>query len=421
MSTDLVVVTLLPPAVFLASLTLWAYLARPAAVRSGRSPVAIRGGKALAVALMLGSVLIVGVVMTNALSLFYVVGVLVLFAAVIVRWRQAEQRNLIWLLTVAAERSIPQHEAARAFAQGRTDAVGDRALRLTEYLEAGIPLGLSLQRAGIRVPPAVRLAADLGQHTGTLPTALRQADLGSSVDSALQQATHWLFYFAYIAAGCTLVLTFSLLKTTPVIERMYADFGMELPRATQALIAMAVAAAQHFYLFLPFVAVGLATLVIAVLHFVGISIRALPGTNWLWWRLDAALVLRWLAEAIRQRRSAGEMVRLLSGYFPARHMRRQLEKAGTHIDQGVPWAQSLRDVGVVGRTEARVFDAAERAGNLPWALDEMAERSLRRFSFRLRATLDLLLPFLLILIGACVLFVAIAMVMPLFNLINALT
>ena len=73
------------------------------------------------------------------------------------------------------------------------------------------------------------------------------------------------------------------------------------------------------------------------------------------------------------------------------------------------------------RAQATVFKSAERAGNLAWALDEMADSSIRRASLRAQAALNVLFPGLILVCGMGVMFVAVGMLLPLFSLISKLT
>ena len=105
--------------------------------------------------------------------------IICLMAAVVVvfiarRYFEAERRSLLWVLMAAAERGIPLEAAVSAFEDERDDVIGKRARTLADYLEAGVPLALALQRSRNPVPAAALLAADLGQQTGTLGPALRQ-------------------------------------------------------------------------------------------------------------------------------------------------------------------------------------------------------------------------------------------------------
>jgi type II secretory pathway component PulF len=71
--------------------------------------------------------------------------------------------------------------------------------------------------------------------------------------------------------------------------------------------------------------------------------------------------------------------------------------------------------------EAAVFQAAERAGNLAWALDEMANSNIRRLTYRLRAWLNVLFPLLVLVFGGCVLVIGVGILQPLFQMIASLS
>jgi len=98
-----------------------------------------------------------------------------------------------------------------------------------------------------------------------------------------------------------------------------------------------------------------------------------------------------------------------------------LERAASRIDDGQEWSESLRQVGLIRRSEAALFQAAERAGNLAWALEEMADSGVRRATYRLRAWLNVLFPATVLVFGGGVFFIALGLMMPLFSLIQSLT
>jgi type II secretory pathway component PulF len=89
--------------------------------------------------------------------------------------------------------------------------------------------------------------------------------------------------------------------------------------------------------------------------------------------------------------------------------------------QGEDWCESLRRVRLIANADAAVLKAAQRVGNLAWALDEMADSSLRRWAYRLRAVLNVVFPLLLLAIGIFVMLIVIGLFLPLIKLIEGLT
>jgi type II secretory pathway component PulF len=360
--------------------------------------------------------------MTHIFFLVIWLATAVILLAIARRYYEAERQSLLWLLQTSAERGIPLDAAALAFAEDRHDRLGIQATTLADYLDAGLPLGLALQRSGHRVSPALTLAADLGQQTGSLGLALRQvAAHGESVDKTVRSTAVWFFYLSFLAIYALIIGVFCITWLIPVLLRIYSDFQLPLPPATRELVSITDLIANHWYFLIPLWMVVIIGFVAAIAHYIGFSVRQLPIIRRLWWRTDCALILRWLAIAVRQNRSLNDAVQLLAAYFPQPVIRRRLEQARRRIAGGSHWCDSLRTAGLIRSSESGLFKAAERAGNLAWALDEMADSAVRRSTYRIKAWIDFFFPLAVVAIGFAVLFLAVGVLVPIFSLVTALT
>jgi len=367
--------------------------------------------------------LLLGVLALVAISTHYACIIACVVAAIVLcgaarRYQDAERQSLLWLLTAAVERGIPLETAAQAFADERDDAIGIRSRELADYLEAGVPLALALRRSRNSVPTAVLLAAELGEQTGTLGPALRET-IGEidELEMALRSMLEKSIYLAFLVLFALGMLAFLMIKIVPVLLMMFRDFGLELPVVTHGLIDFASASP----LILLAVAVLLVMFLVGLLYYVRFSACDLPIVSVLWRRADCALVMRWLAIGIGQKRPIAELVRLLASYFPRVGVRARLVRAVRRMDAGADWCDSLQRVGLIRRPEGVVFKAAERTGNLAWALREMADSSVRRTTYRLRAWLGVAFPAAVLAVGVCVFLVALGVLMPLFSLIQGMT
>ena len=90
------------------------------------------------------------------------------------------------------------------------------------------------------------------------------------------------------------------------------------------------------------------------------------------------------------------------------------------VEDGTHWTDALQYSGLISKAQNGVIRSAERAGNLAWALNEMADSTIRRAAHRAQAVLSFLFPACLIGFGICVFFVAVGMLMPLFSLVESL-
>jgi general secretion pathway protein F len=319
----------------------------------------------------------------------------------------------------AAERGIPLASAARAFAAERRDRLGRRAEDLAEYLEAGLPLALALTRSGHSLPPSVLLAAELGQQTSTLGPSLRQALCRSEEsEAALQWAAEKVVYLGIVAIFGLCLVVFMMIKIVPAYIKIFQDFGADLPPVTVAMVFVSNYTVNYWFLFVPLLLLLLFLLLHVGLNYMGVR-RSLPGWARSWQSTDSAVVMRWLAAAVRQNRPLTEMMRLLAAYYPRRGVRRKLEWTAKRMDQGADWCDCLGQAGLIRRPEIAVFKSASRTGNLAWALDEMADSSVRRAACRLRALVTVAFPVMVLVMGGCVLFFAMAM-FPIMYLIQHL-
>lgn len=372
--------------------------------------------------LLVGGILGTLVGFTGPVAVFPIIA-LAIIVGTYFKYAAAERRGLLWALTVAAERGIPLAQAARAFADERSLQLGLRASRLADLLEAGAPLPQALDLSRNAVSTDALLAARIGHELGMLGPALRMSlDHTEQVAGVMRRIMADFAYFVFVGWVGLMVITFMALKIIPVFQKMFDEFHLLLPQLTLLVIGAMRQWFVYWYLYLPpplllFTAAGLVTLA----YYAGWSRYEVPLFHRFWLRRESALVLRALAFAVRQQRALGPTVRMLSHQYPKVSVAQRLARAATAIDQGVPWCDALRQVGLLKDFEASVLRAAERVGNLAWALDEMADSTWRRFAMRLHAALGFLSPVLILIMGMAVASLVIGLFMPLIALIQGLS
>jgi type II secretory pathway component PulF len=340
----------------------------------------------------------------------------------VTRYRAMERRSLLRCLSLAAQKRVPLNEAARAFANERSDELGLRATRLAEGIEAGMSLPEALTRSGTRLPVDALLAVRVGYETNTLSESLRRvARFDSDLDLLIRSVVEKLMYLLCIWIVMFGILTFIMLKIVPVFEKMFREFEIKLPAITQALIAISVEFVKFGFLLIPVIGGVTAAACVGVLYYVDFLPRGAPVVNWLCKRWDAALVMRVLALAVRFGWPMNKTIWLLARVYPSAPVRARLVQTGRRIDNGEDWCDSLRRVGLLRTADWAVLQSASRVGNLEWALDEMADSSIRRLVYQLRVAVNFVFPSTLFLFGLIVGFVVIGLFVPLVSLIQGLS
>jgi type II secretory pathway component PulF len=90
------------------------------------------------------------------------------------------------------------------------------------------------------------------------------------------------------------------------------------------------------------------------------------------------------------------------------------------LNSGSGWGESLLRHQVIERPDLAVLRAAGQAGNLAWALGELADGHRRRLAYRLQTLLQCVFPLVILGFGLAVMAFVVAFFLPLIALIQKL-
>ena len=367
------------------------------------------------------AILLVPLLIILACSGFLTAPILIgALVVVVFRVRRARQYSLIATLAVAAERQIPLIPAVDALAEERWGPARERTRQLADLLRAGWTLPDALARLRGLVPRRALLLIRMGQESDRLAASLREALAERETFSGLRsQMAARLWYLCGYLVCAILILTFIMIKIVPAFEKIFADFGRELPRLTQLMIG----AANDFgpVLFPLCLLASLLAIVLWALWFYDAIPFRLPLLGQLTWRLHTATVLDSLALWVKSARPLPEAVATLARYYPSWPVRRRLAAVLADLTSGGDWGQSLLRHRLIGRADLAVLRAARQAGNLAWALGELADGGRRRLAYRLHTLLQCTFPLVILGFGLTVMAFVVAFFLPLIALINSLT
>jgi len=346
---------------------------------------------------------------------------LVVLIIVFYQNRVAQQRALLWVLTVASERLMPLVPAIEAFAQERWGAIAKRAGRLAELLKSGMPLPEALRSVPGVLPARLLPTIHVACESGALAAALREAATAGSEGPPL-----WRHLAIRIAHLCLLllfgmmILTFIMLQIVPAFEKIFSDFGVPLPPLTRSLIIASHFVYYYWYLLVLLLPAGFLLFFFVMLRMGRRTGWALPGEGLLGRRLDTATILEALALAADRQRPMTHAITALAESYHKLSVRRRLGRVLGDVHSGADWGESLLVRGLLRRADLAVLQAAQRVGNLPWALREMAASSRRRMAYRLAALVQVLMTVVVVAAGLVVMWVVVSLFLPLVTLIRHL-
>jgi general secretion pathway protein F len=318
---------------------------------------------------------------------------------------------------------LPIDEALAALVEQDTDETR-RALvaQLRSRVLEGRTLAAALGEFPATFDEPFRATVAAGESGGRLDQALlRLADQSESREALARQVFGALAYPILLALVAIGVVSGLLVSVVPRIVGVFANLGEELPFITRALLAVSALVRDHGFLLLT----GAAAIVIgSILLLRREPVRARVDRWWLrvpvFGRLaraaDTARASRTLATLVGAGVPVLDAIRLASGTIRNRPMREALRRAGARVREGTGFARALGESGLFPPVALRLVASGERSGRLDAMLDEAARHQQREVESLLGTLTTVLAPLMILVVGALVLVIVLAILLPIFEL-----
>jgi type II secretory pathway component PulF len=294
-----------------------------------------------------------------------------------------------------------------------------RLSRLVDLLEDGVPLDRALRDVPGVVSREIALAVTIGRFTGQLTQALKRLPDRHSASQWVELAPRLLYPFL-VLGELLFITTFLMIFVMPKFEKIMLEFKMKLPYATEFLIDI-----SRWFVKYPWMVVLLWLLVLVGFNVLLFSSRAkwhCPLVGWVY-RLHArGQFLRMLGLMLETGRPLPEILDwvLHSELLPSAIATRAARLA-TDLEEGVPLAESLTRHGLATEPMQGLIASAQKAQNLPWALEELGDSLMRRSARTSYRIVMVLFPLSIFACACLVGFVAVAMFQPLVTLIEGMS
>lgn len=329
-------------------------------------------------------------------------------------------RQLATLAEVA-----PLEEALRTLtrqseAENARAVIGDVHAGLLE----GRRLADAMARQPASFPPLYRAMVAAGETTGSLTTILaRLADLlerQAEVRGKLIAALAYPIVLAIVAIGVVAAL---MIFVVPRVVEQFTDTGQQLPFLTRAVIAISGFAANWWWLIALLIAAASFGWVSAMRRpafkaHVDARLLRLPLFGRLLRDLYAARFARTLSTMVSSRLPLVEGLRLT---LPTIRNAALAGATAAIVDQvraGGSLSAALRDAGVFPPLLVYMTASGESAGRLEQMLERAADYLEREFDRFTAASMALLEPVIIVVMGSCVALIILAILLPILQLQN---
>jgi general secretion pathway protein F len=318
---------------------------------------------------------------------------------------------------------LPMDEALAALAeQNEDDSVRTLVISLRSRIMEGASLAASLAESPQSFPEIYRASIAAGEQSGKLDEVLaRLADYSEARDALNQKVWAALAYPILLTIVAIAVVSGLLVYVVPQIVGVFVQMHQTLPLPTRALLALSRFVQAWGWLLL-------AVLIVAALGG-RLALRAEAARyRWHDWMLRLPLLGR-LVRAANTARCTRTLALLTASAVPLLDalriaaqvianlpMREAIRRAALKVREGGSFSRSLGESGYFPPVALRLIASGERAGELERMLDEAANHQQRELD-RWVATLTAILgPLVILLVGAMVLFIVLAILLPIFEM-----
>jgi type IV pilus assembly protein PilC len=236
-----------------------------------------------------------------------------------------------------------------------------------------------------------------------------------------EQVKAAMAYPKMVVAASVGVIAFMLVFIVPTFGKVYKQFNAELPFVTLALVSISNFVMKSWWLMFIMIFVAVKGFIAfkntaSGTHFVDTMTLKLPILGPVLRKIAVSRFTQTFAGATR----CG--IPILHGLAVAADttgntiIRAAVLKAAAHVSEGAPLAPTLDESGQFPAMVTRMIAAGEKSGNLDEMLDEITKFYHRDVDYSIGKMTKLIEPLMTVLVGGIVLFVLMALYMPVFNL-----
>jgi general secretion pathway protein F len=318
---------------------------------------------------------------------------------------------------------LPIDEALAALGeQGEDERARSLVVALRSRVMEGAGLATAFADHPESFPEIYRASIAAGEQSGRLSTVLeRLADYAESRDALRQQMLTALAYPLLLTVVAVCVVTGLLVYVVPQIVGVFTSMKQQLPLPTTVLIGLSEFVKRWGLL--------LFGIIVALIFAARFALRR-DAVRMVWhrWLLRLPLVGK-LTRASNTARAARTLALLSASAVPLLDalaisaqvvpnlpMREALRRAAHKVREGGAFSRALADSGYFPPVAVRLIASGERSGQLERMLDEAAAHQAKELDRWLAVLTAVLGPAVILLVGAMVLFIVLAILLPIFNL-----
>ena len=323
---------------------------------------------------------------------------------------------------------IPVEESLRGVGeQTEKDKTRQLIIGVRSKVLEGYALAQAMAEYPAAFPELYRATVAAGEQTGRLDLVLEKlADYTENQQKTRQKIQQALIYPSLMIIVSIAIISFLLAFVVPKIIEVFTSSGQTLPPMTQVLISISeFTKAYGLYTFIVFI----------VLMFLFKKSLDNPRVRMLWHRIILKLpIVSYLTRSINVARyihtfsilfAAGvsvlETMRVSASLLTNLVMRNAFDTAALRVKEGTGISVALKDTGFIGPMAVHLIASGEKSGQLATMMERAAMHMDNEVKRMIDTALTLLEPLVILLMGAVVLFIVLATLLPIFSMEQLVT
>lgn len=338
------------------------------------------------------------------------------------RLRGAELAPLTRQLATLVASGLPIDESLQALGEEAEGRVREQVLALRSRVMEGQSLAAAMAEAGTSFPPMFRASIGAGESAGKLDLVLlRLADHVEARDATRRRVLLALTYPSLLALVAIAVVCGLMLWVVPQVIQVFAQHQQTLPWPTRALIALSDAVRGGGLVLAGLVGASVVAFAIAYRRprfrgGVQSFLLRTPVLGKLIRATEVARFARTLALLVGSAVPLLEALAIATQVLGIEPLRRALAVVGMRVREGQALSRAMAESGAFPPIAVRLVASGERSGRLDVMLAEAAQHQERETDTALAVAMTILGPGVILLVGGLVLFIVLAILLPIFEL-----
>jgi len=307
----------------------------------------------------------------------------------------------------------------------------DKTRQLIIGVRSKVLEGYALAQAMAEYPHAFpelyRATVGAGEQTGRLDIVLEKlADYTENQQQTRQKIQQALIYPSLMVIVSASIISFLLAFVVPKIIEVFTTSGQSLPSMTQVLINISEFTKSYGL----YVLAGLIVLLLAfkkslsnphVLMGWHRIILKLPVVSYLSRSINVARYIHTFSILFAAGVSVLETMRVSASLVSNLVMRNAFDTAATRVKEGTAIGQALKETTFLGPMAVHLIASGEKSGQLAAMMERAAMHLDNEVKRMIDTALTLLEPMVILFMGAVVLFIVLATLLPIFSMEQLVT